>query len=318
MRSLLKSLSFRVLGSAPAMRWKLDRLARGRQLTILNFHRVAPDDRSSYPPLAPALFDDVIGFCRRNFDILTFGELDGYRPGKKPPLIVSFDDGYQDFLTHAAPILKRHGVRCNHNIIPACVDSGSPPFNVALQDYVGRAPAELLARLEVPGFGPISADEPRVGLGGRLSSFVKNQPMAAQKTIADAVVPQMAEMPGFASTPMMSRADIQAIADDHELGAHSYEHATMALESGDYVAQDATACQVWFTTVLGRPTDIYALPNGSGTARQIEIVRAGGFRHILLVEEDYSSVASTEHRRFTMDGHSKAEVRFRATGFRRG
>ena len=318
MRSWLKNLTFRALGSPPSLRWKLKRLARGGQLTILNFHRVAPFDDSSYPPLDPALFDDVIGFCRRRFDLLTFADLARYQPGKKPPMIISFDDGYRDFIDHAMPILRRHGVCCNHNIIPACVDSGSPPFNVTLQDFVGRAPAERLARLDVPGFGPVPADEPRLALGTRLSSFVKNQPIAAQKKIAAAVMPQLMDMPGFAPTAMMSRADIVAIAGEHELGAHSFEHATMALESADYIARDAAACQAWFEQHLGRPSDIYCLPNGSGSAEQIGIVRAGGFRHVLRVEEDYSSVTATDHRRFTMDGHSTAEVRFRATGFRRG
>lgn len=318
MRSLLKNLSFMVLGSAPALRWKLRRLKRGEQLTILNFHRVAPFDESSYPPLDPALFDDVIGFCRRRFDLLTFAELARYRPGKKPPMIISFDDGYRDFIDHAMPILRRHGVRCNHNFIPACVDSGAPPFNVTLQDFVGRAPAERLARLDVPGFGPVPADEPRLALGTRLSSFVKNQPIAAQKKIAAAVMPQLMDMPGFAPTPMMSRAEVQAVAKVHELGAHSFEHATMALESADYVNQDAVACQTWFNKLLGRPTEIYALPHGSGSAEQIAILHAAGFRHVLRVQEDYSAPTATDHRRFTMDGHSTAEVRFRATGFRRG
>jgi peptidoglycan/xylan/chitin deacetylase (PgdA/CDA1 family) len=317
MRSWLKRLTFAALGSPPATWWKLKQLASGGQLTILNFHRVAPNDNSSYPPLSPALFDDVVGFCRRHFELLTFGELSNYRAGQKPPLIISFDDGYQDFLTYSMPILRRHGVRCNHNVIPACVDSGMPPFNVTLQDYVGRAPATNLARLHVPGFGAVPAHEPRISLGTRLSAFVKNHQVADQKRIAAAVMPQIAELTDFAPTPMMTRSEVQAVAEVHELGAHSFEHATMALESAAYIKRDAAACQAWFTRLLGRPTDIYALPNGSGSAEQIAIIRAAGFRHVLRVEDDYSSLGATDHPRFTMDGQSRAEARFRATGFRR-
>jgi hypothetical protein len=37
-------------------------------------------------------------------------------------------------------------------------------------------------------------------------------------------------------------------------------------------------------------------------------------RHILLVDEDFSSPGASLHRRFTFDARSVAEARFRATG----
>ncbi len=317
MRKLLKTMTFAVLVSPPLTKARLRRLVRGGQLTILNFHRVAPDDSSAYPPLAPNLFEDVICFCKRHFRLITFGDLDDYKPAAKPPLIISFDDGYRDFAEHAVPILKRHGVRCNHNIIPGCVNAGTPPFNVVLQDYIGRAPDELLWRLNIPGFRNIRPREARGLLGMSVSRFVKNKPIAEQKELAETVMPQLMSMDGFAPTPMMSRADLKVIGDSHELGAHSFEHATLACETDDYVRKDAKACQRWFKDALGRSTDIYTLPNGEGSPHHIELIRAAGYRHVLQVGEDYSSVGATTHQRFTMYGSSRSEVRFRATGFRR-
>jgi peptidoglycan/xylan/chitin deacetylase (PgdA/CDA1 family)/glycosyltransferase involved in cell wall biosynthesis len=55
-------------------------------------------------------------FKKKNFQTISFSELEEYRSGKrdfiafpKKPLIITFDDGYIDNLTNAAPLLKQYG-----------------------------------------------------------------------------------------------------------------------------------------------------------------------------------------------------------------
>jgi peptidoglycan/xylan/chitin deacetylase (PgdA/CDA1 family) len=313
-RAVVKEAALRALGSGVAVRRKLRAIGDSRALTILNLHRVAPDDRSAYPPLDPALFEALIAFLQDHFEILTFADLDSAPAAGRPKLILSFDDGYRDFYDHAAPILARRGVRVNHNVIPACTESGTPPLNVVLQDFIGRAPAALIEALDVPGFAvdrPLGA---RLDLGNRLSGFLKDKPIAEQKALAAHLLPQLRRDPDFAPTPMMSVDELREMAEVHEIGAHSFEHANMAQESDDYLREDVARCRAWFAGTLGREMTIYAFPNGSYRAAQLEIVRDAGVRHILLVDEDFSSLGASLHRRFTFDARSEHEVRFRATG----
>ena len=313
-RAVVKEAALRALGSGFAVRRKLRAIGATGALTILNLHRVAPDDRSSYPPLDPTLFDALVGFLKANFQILTFAELDAAPAGGRPKLILSFDDGYRDFYEHAAPILARRGVRVNHNIVPGCTECGSPPFNVVLQDFVGRAPADLVERLDVPGFAMNRPLRSRLDLGNRLSGFIKEKPIAEQRALRDHLRPQLLRDPDFAPTPMMSVEELRELADVHEIGGHSFEHANMALETDDYLREDVARCRGWFAERLGREMNIYAFPNGSYRAAQLEIVRQAGVRHILLVDEDFSSSGASLHRRFTFDARSLHEARFRATG----
>jgi peptidoglycan/xylan/chitin deacetylase (PgdA/CDA1 family) len=313
-RAVVKEAALRALGSGVAVRRKVRAIGASGAVTILNLHRVAPDDRSSYPPLDPKLFDALIGFLKANFDIVTFAELDAAPRGGRPKLILSFDDGYRDFHEHAAPILAAHGVRANHNIIPACTEAGAPPLNVALQDFVGRAPAALVDSLDVPGFAMDRPLGSRLDLGNRLSSFLKEKPIAEQKALAAHLLPQLLRDPDFAPTPMMSLDELREVAEVHEIGAHSFEHANMALETDDYLREDVARCRAWFASKLGQEMTIYAFPNGSYRAAQLEIVRDAGVRHILLVDEDFSSPAASLHRRFTFDAYSEHEMRYRATG----
>jgi peptidoglycan/xylan/chitin deacetylase (PgdA/CDA1 family) len=317
MRSVAKSMWFQLQGSQLAVRRRLRNLRKQNKLTILSFHRVAPPDGSSYAPLAPALFDEVIGFCSEVFELLTFAQLEDHRLGPKPPAIITFDDGYKDFIEQAMPILAGYGVRCNLNIIPGCVESGLPPPNVLLQDFIGKASPSELAELDIPGFGRAGSSENRVRLGERVSNHLRKRPMREQREIMAPVLERIGGLPGFRPTPMMREEDVRSAAAVHEIGAHSFEHASLLYEDDDYVRADARKCQAYLIALTGRSSAIYALPNGMAAERQLGLIADEGFRHILLTGETYSKPAAHYHPRFTMWGEGAAELRARATGFTR-
>ncbi|UUR07573.1 polysaccharide deacetylase family protein [Sphingomonas glaciei] len=313
LRTLAKSLVFSARANPFALRRSLDGMMAQDRIAILNFHRVAPLDGSSYVPLDPQLFDDIIAFCRSRGDVRTFADL--HQPaGTRPIFVISFDDGYRDFLEYSLPALRRHGLRCNHNLIPGCVESGRPPLNVLLQDFIGKASGALLADISLEGFGPLAGDD-RERTGLRASAWLKALPIARQRQVMAGLQPALEEEGSrFSATPMMTLEEVQALGDDVEVGAHSFDHATLAAESDDYVRQDAIRCRGWFADTLSRPTEIYALPNGAATEPQRDILREEGFTTILRVEESSSTRTGVEHRRFTIYGDTRAEVRSRALG----
>lgn len=317
-RSMAKRATVAVFGSDPALGIKLSWIARTGALTILNFHRVDDDRSSAYEGMAPKIFDELVGWLKGQFEIVTFAELESTHHTKRPKLILSFDDGYKDFITTVVPILESHRVRANQNIIPASVESGLPPLNVMLQDFIGQAPDSLLRETPLPGFENASDrdafTQDRVTAGRRASAALKRMPIAQQKAAMAALRPSFERFDGWRTTPLMTLEDLRQISAVHEIGAHSMEHATMAAETDDYVANDARECQHWFDRSLGLAPRVYAFPNGSLRPGHAEIVAAAGFDHILLVGEHFSHLDATEHGRITMYGHSMAEVRFRATG----
>lgn len=153
--------------------------------------------------------------------------------------------------------------------------------------------------------------------GFRLSSFLKNRSHAEQERLAEVLLPQFFAWDRFAPTPMMSREEVRQVARVHEIGVHSYSHASMAYESNDYLTNDLICCNKYFKEHFAQPVRIYAFPNGSYREEQIEIVKKSGVRHVLLVGEDFAEEQSP-HKRFTFNAKMFSEARFKALGgFRR-
>jgi len=307
LRPFAKWIGFTVFGSKLVLSMRRRAMRQAEVVTILNLHRVAESDQSAYEPLDPRLFDQLLAYLVSRFSIVTFGNLAEVSP--KPKMILSFDDGYKDFADVAAPILLRHRVRANQNIIPGCVESGLPPLNVVAQDFVGKAPAELVLKLDVPGFRL----RPSADLGMRISAFIKTKAQTEQQLLAEHLLPQFFSWDEFRPTSMMSRDDVRQIASEHEIGAHSYDHASMECESDDYLRSDVERCARYFDERLGRPMSIYAFPNGSCRPSQIDILLGLGIDHVLLVGEAFSDRKAV-HRRFTFHARGPSEARFKSHG----
>ena len=87
--------------------------APSRGFPILTFHRVNDDDDPFLPSMPTAVFAARMAHIARHYRVLAVEDLvERVRQGTAPrnALALTFDDGYRDNLSHAAPILAQHGL----------------------------------------------------------------------------------------------------------------------------------------------------------------------------------------------------------------
>lgn len=313
LRQSLKKVYYQAAFAAKAGA-RLKYLQRNDLAVVLNLHRVSDQPSEYWPPLTPSVFEDLLKFLKSKFHVCDIRELRQVR-SEKPVAVLSFDDGYYDFIEFALPILERHKVPANMNVIPQCAITGKPIWNVRLYDFLQSAPVAEINKLEVPGFterlkgdGPVA--KRRFGIA--LSRYLKNRPRRDREEILRSIEQRFESQD---TTRMMSTDEIRQIADHVSLGAHSYSHESMAFEDDAFFQEDFQKCRGYFETELATELSIYAFPNGSYRPEQIEYLRENSVEKILLVDEKFADARSDVLPRLTIYGDSGAEVRMKGLGY---
>jgi peptidoglycan/xylan/chitin deacetylase (PgdA/CDA1 family) len=96
--------------------WQISPVVRDVPVPVLMYHSVSDAPAPSIRALSvrPAAFAAQLDYLRQQgFTGLTFGELCQHRRAEKPlparPVVLTFDDGYADFIEEALPTLMEHG-----------------------------------------------------------------------------------------------------------------------------------------------------------------------------------------------------------------
>ena len=94
------------------------------------FHRVHPERDPLWDPMAPELFDKIIKFLKKQYQIVTLEDWkrDATPKFKKPLATIGFDDGFKDNIEYAAPILLKHQVKASFYVVTDCIDKNVPTW----------------------------------------------------------------------------------------------------------------------------------------------------------------------------------------------
>jgi peptidoglycan/xylan/chitin deacetylase (PgdA/CDA1 family) len=291
--------------------------ARRSEVVVLNLHRVCPISSPFWPALPPEDFEALVSHLSRTCQVLTLEQLPEVQPSSRVRVVLSFDDGFRDFVEYAMPVLDRYGIRVNQNVIVESVRSERPPWIVAVMDALAAAPLGRIQTLSVPGFDhrlESEDEQAKLRYGTLLANFLKAKPPAERATISHDVNALLEETDSDTLTPMMSLADTRSVATVHELGSHSYSHESMAPMTEPEFEGDFDRCETFFSSI-GLPLRIFAFPNGSYRPDQVQVLLSRGVRHVLLVEERASRSVQGVHPRITIYGDSPAELRLRSAGW---
>ena len=286
-------------------------------MLVLCLHQVNPRANPFWPALHPDRFAALLRWLSSAAEVVSFADLPTRAAQRRtrPLVILSFDDGYYDFVEYAMPILERFDMRANQNVIGESLLSGLPPHETRVCELLHAAPPRRLRPLRIPGLD-VTLDrdhrEAKERFGATVSNHVKNLP----KDEAEGAVLALREALGVdpPSVRMMSAADVAAAARaGHEIGAHAYRHDSKATVPDEDFLEDFRTCRKALGE-QGLRTRVYAFPNGSYRKSQVDILIDEGVEHVLLVEDRASRPTAHVHPRLPIRGEYDNELRVRAVG----
>jgi len=317
-KQITKSFVYRVAYLVGYHTQLLAKIKKNKFVPILSLHRVSPEKNLFWPPLHPYILDELLSFLKKHFEIVTFHELiDAVY--KKPKLILSFDDGYYDFIEYAMPILKKHNIKANQNIIPSQLLGENPLWNILFYDFLNAAPLSLIKEIRFLDFDANKLVEKKVSktvIGLAVSRALKK--IATQerncilKNLHETIFSKLISYP---QTRMIRLHEIKDVITEHEIGVHSFSHDSMENESIEYFIEDFHKCKNFFKEHNFPKMDIYAFPNGSYRDEHISYLQKNGIQHILLVNDQYAK-HSSPYERLNIAAYDRVEAIFQALGIK--
>ncbi len=114
----------------------LQYLKKTKRITILCFHRVSDDIDYSYPPLKIKDFKKIMKFIHERFTVISLNEIHQPPLSAKPLLVLTFDDGYKDFIENILPVLIKYNMPAVISVVGYCIETGKSFWTQRLNDVL--------------------------------------------------------------------------------------------------------------------------------------------------------------------------------------
>ncbi|MFD2720961.1 polysaccharide deacetylase family protein [Hymenobacter monticola] len=280
---MIKALAtFLSMAGVPAV---LRHLRGPQSLTILSLHRVSAEEDYFWQPLHPDRFEALCLYVKRHYEVVNLRDLNLLAAPQRPQLVLSFDDGYQDFMEFALPVLVRHNLPANHNLVVACLNGDytiwtqrlNAAFNQARQQQVHLQLTIGEARYDLQRYN-------NQWMPFYLAVF--KALLQRPRLMREEVLTELETLVGRPPAPrMMTWADARSLANHNiEVGSHTYYHDVVStIHDPAQLHQELVDSRRVLAERLQQPIDVLGLPNGQNSPHLQASIREAGYTCVLEV-----------------------------------
>jgi peptidoglycan/xylan/chitin deacetylase (PgdA/CDA1 family) len=238
---------------------------RKPRVQILTFHRVNDDDDPFMPSLPTAVFAARMAYIARHYRVMTVEDLAaGLQEGRAPrnALAITFDDGYRDNLTHAAPILKSLGLPATIFLVTGHIDT---PRALWFDRLAMAFKSATVRRVELVDGRLLSLGT----VGDRLAALdaalghLKRLPDDTRSASVEGLIASLRPNPERPKRLMLSWNEVGALRRlGFSIGAHTITHPILSRITPDRAWDEIHGSKAAIEKVLGDAVRGFAYPNG--------------------------------------------------------
>jgi peptidoglycan/xylan/chitin deacetylase (PgdA/CDA1 family) len=248
------------------------------------------------------LFEQLMEIVARRYTVVPLARVVHWMAGQEAipdnAVALTFDDGYRNVFTQAAPVLKRLGLPATLFVVTDFVFHGRMLWPDRLMSALTVA---TVPRIQVTLHGatfdfPLGNNREKIAADARLTALCKALPDTERIAFLDQVIGEL----------KVSEDEIRGAWDDHapiqpdelrqlhacgiEVGSHTCSHGIVTHFTPDAMTQELTVSRRLLEQATGRPCTVFSYPNGSpgdfDAASRGRVVAAG-----------YTSAVTTVKRR---------------------
>lgn len=263
------------------MGWRLGSPLRARGTVVLMYHRVG-SPQGLFPGLDIALFAEHMRWLRRHCTPIALPDLKESvqkADPRRPPVLVTFDDGHRDFHDVAYPILKELGIPAVVFLATALMDEGGLLWTDRVDLALRRCSAERLSLPWADEPVDLSNDGRRAKVVSQAKSHLKRVPDAERRRLVDLLFSTPGIVDPLPSLPrqMLSWDEVRATGDLTVFGGHTHTHPILPRLGPREQEEEIRRCRDRIEAETGRVPTAFAYPNGDFDGGSKEALRRVGF-----------------------------------------
>jgi peptidoglycan/xylan/chitin deacetylase (PgdA/CDA1 family) len=281
-------------------------LAAGKNRCInVMYHGVVQEDSTYFSPrhIEVGQFERQLYYLKRNFRIISlsaaFDHLQNGKPFKEKTITVSFDDGFQNNLTHALPLLEKYAIPTTFFVSSVCTEPMTtrwlwseviaalkyfyPSAVIQLGDHRFVRYADTKTGLSITQFLKTCPYNLR---DEYITHLMNEYALEAQiKTISEEV------------WKLMNRDELIQLSRSSvvEIGSHGRLHYNLGDISSDKAWDELITSKRALEETIGKPVQTIAYPDGSYTEEVKNLAEKAGYTGQLAV--DFRTLSDSTDKR---------------------
>jgi peptidoglycan/xylan/chitin deacetylase (PgdA/CDA1 family) len=285
---LAKLMAFAVSKSYILRSSRQDKL-KDNDITILCLHRVSDEPSLCWPPLPVNVFERLCQYWSEHYHVTDFRSLKNVINAKKPKLILSFDDGYEDFYKNAWPVLQRYHLKVNMNVVTSSASYGTPIWTQRLNNAFDALWKKGVAQPIVLPSGfiikPGISKQQLYNESLKLFRFMCHLNTSERQSMLNETLIRMQTREN--PTPFMTWEQIIDLHNSGvEIGSHTATHELLTnIEHENQLRDELTSSKNILEQKLGSPVQVIAFPNGF-TSKKVNLAALDcGYEFLLGIED---------------------------------
>lgn len=286
-----------------------------KQIVILTIHGVMDDrDKPLWHPLRPQLprykLEEYLQVLSRRYHFISLRDAVEMLQGRKPPqpysMVLTFDDGYRNNITHALPILRRRNAPATFFVPTGFLDNPRS-FWCDRLDYALQHAQVDGREVRVGSFTMRLDSSTREALQ---QSYKRFRRTAKELDMSDLeflravgqLATQLEAESGHALADIQEEDDWSAIMTWEQVakeangkvsfGSHTIDHIRLGLVKTDFAHDQLERSKRDIEKHTGKPCLSLCYPNGSFTEETIDLARKCGYVCAVTVNEGLNRIGA--------------------------
>ncbi|NOY63455.1 MAG: polysaccharide deacetylase family protein [Gammaproteobacteria bacterium] len=225
-------------------------------------------------------FATQLKILKANFDIVPLSALVAkfHEPNPKERLMaITFDDGFRNNVTHAAPILKNLGIPATFFLSTGYIGKQRWMWTDRLENAIAQSESKFITR---PGNGatlPLTTLEQKKAALRQIKAELKKKSLDTCEQQVDQIEEQLSikNAPPHGLYRFMDWADARQLLDDgFEVGAHTINHPILSRIEIDQAEMEIADSRRHVTENTGQCSDTFCYPNGKSADYSPQVINA--------------------------------------------